>query len=266
MGARIELSVLEFDVLWEHLRLGAPPPVLDVASHGATLDERAELADQVWESLAQRELGWPGQVDDRVRIRLRMLAQPEWELDARIQLDARSPQTRALIAANRTDATVAIRHATRVRLHTVPAERIIREALALLPAHPPGTGTSITLPAQTLDAAAARAGTSPDALARALASQGLGHAEAQKIADVAGNVIRFGHFGAARTRRGEQRRRAGHVVSVYDTHQRRYLFTRKSSGGTPWVTLLPGTEAAVTRQLNELLAELGRPVDQPVTR
>jgi len=266
VGARIELSVLEFDVLWEHLRFGAPPAVLDIASHGATLDERAELADQVWESLAQRELGWPGQVNDRLQVRLRLLAQPEWELDARLQLSASGPPTRALIAANRIDAIVAIRHATRVRLHTAPAERIVREALALLPPHPPGTGTSITLPANVLDAAAARAGNSPDALARALAAHGLGHAEARKIADVAGNVIRFGHFGAARTRRGEQRRRAGHVVSVYDTHQHRYLFTRKPSAGTPWVTLLPGTEAAITRQLNELLAGLGRPVDLPVKR
>ncbi|HET9143228.1 ESX secretion-associated protein EspG [Actinophytocola sp.] len=256
--------MLEFDVLWEHLGLGVPPVVLDVASHGATLDERAALAEQVWESLAERGLGWPGQVDDRLRASLRMLVHSEWELDARLQLTTSGPPTRALIVANRADATVAIRHATRVRLQAAPADRIVREALALLPAHPPGTGRSITLPAQALDAAAARAGASPDALANALASQGLGHAEARTIADVAGNVIRFGHFGAARTRRGEQRRRAGHVVSVYDTHQRRYLFTRKPSSGTPWVTLLPGTEAALTRQLNELLAELGRPVDAPV--
>ena len=260
MGARTELSVLEFDVLWEHLRLGAPPPVLDLASHGATLDERAVLTGQVWESLAERDLGWPGQVNNRLRVGLRLLAQPEWELDARLQPTTGGPPTRALIAANHTDATVAIRHANRIRLHTAPAERIVREALSLLPPHPPGTGTSITLPAQVLDAAATRAGNSPDALARALLADGLGHAEARRIADVAGNVIRFGHFGAARTRRGEQRHRAGHVVSVYDTRQRRYLFTRKPSGGTPWVTLLPGNDAAITRQLDELLAELGRPV------
>lgn len=259
MGARIELSLLEFDVLWEHLQLGPMPPIFEIDSHGATLDERAELAEKVWESLAERELGWPGQVDDRLRYRLRTLAYPEWELDARLQLSTSGPLTKALIAANRSDATVAARHARRLRLYTVPAERINREALTLLGVHPPGTGPSITFPAQVLDAAAARAGSNPDALARGLLARGLSNAEAQKIADVAGNVIRLGHFGAARTPRGEQRRRAGHVVSVYDTHQHRYLFTRKPSGGTPWVTLVPGTDAAIMRQLDELLTELGQP-------
>jgi hypothetical protein len=257
VGARIDLSVLEFDVVWEHLQRGPTPPVLEIASHGATLDERAALAAKVWESLAERELGWPGQVEDRLRQRLHMLAHAEWELDGRLQLSSTGPMTKLLIAANRGTATVAIRESRRLSLHTVPVERIVRQAVTLLPAHQPGTGTSITVPAQVLDAAAVRAGNNPEALARALMSNGLGTAEARKIAQVAGGVIRFGHFGAARTRRLEQRQRADHVVSVYDTHQHRYLFTRKPSGDTAWVTLVPGTDAAVTRQLDELLSGLG---------
>lgn len=178
-------------------------------------------------------------------------------LDGRLQLSSTGSMTKLLIAANRGTAAVAIRESRRLSLHTVPVERIVRQAVTLLPAHPPGTGASITVPAQVLDAAAARAGKNSEALARALMSNGLGTAEARKIAEVAGGVIRFGHFGAARTRRFEQRQRADHVVSVYDTHRHRYLFTRKPSGGTAWVTLVPGTDAAVTRQLDELLAGLG---------
>ncbi|HCT81740.1 MAG TPA: ESX secretion-associated protein EspG [Micromonosporaceae bacterium] len=256
VGQTITLSALEYDVLWEHLQLGPFPPILEINSHGATLDERAQLTANVWESLAERELGWPNALDTRLQYRLRLLARPEWELDARLQLSATGPRTSALIAANHITATVAVLDAGRLTLRTVPADTITQQAVALLPPHPPGTGNSITLPADTLDAAAARAGSDPHAFAQALRQKGLGKSEAHKIADVAGNVIRFGHFGAARTPRFEKRRRANHIVSVYDTNQARYLFTRKPSSGRHWVTLVPGTEAAITRQLDELLGQL----------
>lgn len=256
MGDTIELSALEFDMLWEHLQLGLFPPILEVTSHGATLEERAELAAKAWTSLAERELGWPTRLDSR----LRLLAKPEWELDARLHFDTRGPRTSALIAANRATAVIAVLYADRLTLRTAPADRIRHQALALLPPHPPGTGASITFPAETLDAAAARAGNSSGTFARALRSLGLGISEARKIASVTGSVVRFGHFGAARTRKLEKRLRAGHVVSVYDSAVGRYLFTRKPSGGTNWVTLVPGTETAIIRQLDELLAELNRPI------
>jgi hypothetical protein len=258
VGQTIELSALEYDVLWEHLQLGPFPPILEINSHGATFAERARLTAGVWESLAERDLGWPNALDTRLQFRLRLLARPEWELDARLQLSATGPRTSALIAANRSTATVAVLDTGRLTLRTVPADTITQQAVALLPPHPPGTGNSITFPADTLDTAAARAGSNnPDALASALLAQGLGKSEAHKVADVADNVIRFGHFGAARTPRFDKRRRANHVVSVYDTTQARYLFTRKPSGGRHWVTLVPGTDAAITRQLDELLKQLG---------
>lgn len=256
MGETVELSALEYDIMWEHLRLGPFPPILDITSHGATLDERAELAAAAWESLAAKDLGWPGRVDPRLHRRLRLLSRPEWELDARLRLSTKGPRTSALIAAGNTDATVAVLGDGTLRLRTAPADRITHEAVSLLPPHPPGTGASITFPASLLDSAAARAGSNPDALARALLSAGLGKSEARKIADVAGNVIRFAHFGAARTPKLEKRRRANHVVSVYDTNAGRYLFTRKPTAEQLWVTLLPGTAATITRQLDELLGQL----------
>jgi hypothetical protein len=141
--------------------------------------------------------------------------------------------------------------ADRLRLHTVPRDRISHAALALLPEHKPGSGNSITIPAQTLDSAA-RAGNDPAAFAKALAALGVGPNEANKIVHVTANVSRYAHFGAARTPPQGRRRRAGYVVSVYDTTHGRYLFTRRHH----WVTLLPGAEAAILRQLNELVTEL----------
>lgn len=52
VGDTIELSTLEFDVLWEHLQLGPFPTVLEFDQHGFTRDERAELTAKAWESLA----------------------------------------------------------------------------------------------------------------------------------------------------------------------------------------------------------------------
>jgi ESX secretion-associated protein EspG len=259
VGETIELSVLEFDVLWEHFRLGPLPPVLEINSHGATHGERAELTAKAWATLAERDLARPGKPDSRLGPRLGVLARPGWEVDARIHRQPGQPRTSALIATVGRAAVIAVLDADRLTLRTAPADRLAHHAVALLPPHRPGTGASITLPADTLDAAGARAGDNPDALARALESQGLGRAEARKIAEVAGGVTRFTQLGAARTRPHEPRRRAGHVVSVYDTTTGRYLFTRKPGVGRRWVTLIPGPDTAIVRQLAELLAELNRP-------
>jgi hypothetical protein len=259
VGETIELSALEFDVLWEHFRLGPFPPVLEINSHGATHGERAELTAKAWQSLADRGLARPGQPDPRLAPRLRALARPEWEVDARIHRLPPQPRTSALIATNGRGAVIAVLDAGRLTLRTVPADRLAHHALALLPPQRPGTGASITLPADPLDAAAARAVSNPDPLARALEAQGLGRAEARKIAEVSSGVTGFTQLGAARTRPHEPRRRASHVVSVYDTTTGRYLFTRKPGAGRMWVTLVPGPDPIVLRQLTELLAELNRP-------
>jgi hypothetical protein len=267
VGDTIELSVLEFDVLWEHLRLGPFPTVLDINPHGATRAERADLSATAWTALEHRGLAQPTPPESGptarslvphpvLANRLRLLARPEWELDARIDRPTAEPRTTALIATRRTQAVVAQLHPDRLILRTAPADRLAHEALALLPPHPPGAGASITLPATVLDEAAARAGSNPTALIRALESRGVGHPESRKIAEVSAGVTRFAHLGAARTRPPHPRRRAPYVVSVYDTTTGRYLFTRKPSGGRMWVTLIPATDVAILRQLSELLAEL----------
>lgn len=258
MGERIELSRLEFDVLWEHLELGSLPTVLDMPRHGATVEERNVLSKQAWKSLADKKLGWPGQVESTVERRLRRLVRPEWELDARLWLTEAGPRTSALIAAARSVATVAVLDAERLTLAAAPTHRITREAVALLPPHPPGTGGSITVPADVLDAAAARAGSNPSALRRVLHARGVGKGEARKITEASTGIIRLGHFGAAHTPATGKRIRAGHAVSVYDSQHGRYLFTRKPSGDQWWITLLPGTDAAILRQLDELLDTLRR--------
>lgn len=258
MGRRIQLSWLEYDFLWEHFQLGQRKPILNIDSHGHTFAQRAELRAEAWASLAARGLSTPGDFDRELHRRLALLAHPEWEVDARLHLSATGPRTSALIAANGSRAVLGLLEPNRLTLTRVSPVGLAQVAAALLPPHPPGTGTSITLPVDTLDACAARAGSSRDAMRRGLISAGLGKAEARKIVDVAGHTIRCGHFGAARTPPHEKRVRGDHVVSVYDNAEGRYLFTRRSSGDRQWMTLVPATDAAVVRQINELLTALAR--------
>jgi len=247
MSGRISLSWLEYDVLWEHLRLGVFRPVLSVPSPGRTEGERAELRAKAWASLAAKAID-----KDRLVRLLTRLAHPEWELDARMQLTRTGPRTTVLIARAGRHATVAVLNDDELRLWSAKADEVVTEATYLMPTHPAGTGGSITLPTTALDQAASKAGADPERFTRVLSSQGLVKSEARRLAGVLGNVIRLAHFGAAHTAPGEARRRASHVVSVYDDPEGRYLFTRKKD----WVTLVPGTEAALVRQLNELLASI----------
>lgn len=257
-SGRFELSWPEYDFLWEHLELGPHKPVLNIDSHGYTFDERAELRAETWKSLARKGFGEPGSVHPVLERCLTVLARPEWELDARLHLSTDGPRTSALIGANGSRAAVGVLDATTFTVWPTAPTGLARAAVDLLPPHPPGNGVSITLPAETLDRSAARAGTDADALRRALVSKGLGKEEARKLSEVVGHVIRFGHFGAAHTPRHATRDRADQVVSFYDSPLGRYLFSRRPSNGQQWVTLTPGTASAITGQLDELLTGLAR--------
>jgi hypothetical protein len=256
---RFALSRQEYDFLWEHLGLDRRPPILDINSHGHTLDERAELRAEAWASLADKGFGKPGGFHSDLENSLRALARPEWELDARLHLSADGPRTSVLIGRSGSTAAAGMLDTEHLTVWPVSPTGLVRALIGMLPPHPPGTGVSITLPADTLDACAARAGADADAFRRALASEGLASDEARKIADVAGRVIRFGHIGAAHTPRHGKRVRADHVVSFYDDPSNRYLFSRRPTGGRPWVTLAPGTPNAITQQVTELLGTLGGP-------
>lgn len=256
MSGRFTLSWAEYDFLWEHLELGRRPPVLDVNSHGRTFDEREELRAAAWKSLADKGFGAPNNVDPDLRSCLRVLARPEWEVDGRLHLSSDGPRTSVLVGSTRTRAAVGVLDAEHLTVWRTAPTGLARAMVARLPAHPPGHGVSITLPAETLDRCAARAGGDAGALRRALVSAGLGKEEASKIVTVLGEVVRFGHLGAAHTPRHGDRARAGHVVSFYDNPAGRYLFTRRPSGDALWVTLAPGTTDAITWQVDELLRGL----------
>ncbi|GDY33959.1 ESX secretion-associated protein EspG [Gandjariella thermophila] len=260
--SRFVLSRLEYDLAWEALGLGEYPTVLTIDSHGHTMDERRELARRAWESLAAKGLAHrPGALDPDLADALTVLARPEWEVDARLRLDPHGPMLRALAASHgRTGVLATLTHEELV-VEPIPETALARAVMGLLPPHPLPKSRSVSIPAEALDRAAAQAGESRSRLEAALRDQGVPWADAQKIGEVLGNVVRMGQFGAAhRSRRHGmlgRRERGPYVVSVYDTPTGRWQFTRRPSGdGRPWSTLAPADHQRLTHAVAELLGRL----------
>ena len=249
----IAISALEFDVLWEHLRLAEMPLVLRVPSPGRTYTERRELIASAWQSLGQRGLCHRLSVADRLANLLRLLESPDQEIDGRF---GATKGVRLLVAATADEAVFALLTKHGLTLSEIPVTGLAREALAALPYVPAGPGESITIRAADLDAAATNA-PNPDAFELALRQRGQSARDATTLRRMLGNVRRQGQFGAsARTRRGH-RRRAPHVIGFFDTEAGRYLQLRQTTtDGVAWSTISPADTRLLTTQLGDLLASV----------
>jgi hypothetical protein len=101
----VEISALEFDVLWEHFYgVDQMPLVLKVPSPGKTDEERKRIVRSVWDGLARRGLGTP--VDPHpVLVRLlNVLRRPDREIDGRLWVGG---ELRVLVAATGDEAVLA---------------------------------------------------------------------------------------------------------------------------------------------------------------
>ncbi|SDG87534.1 EspG family protein [Lentzea fradiae] len=258
---RFVLSRLEFDLCWDHLRLGEYPTILSIPSHGATFDERRALLHDAWQSLAHKGLVDRGRLDPDLAGRLTLLARPEREVDARLRLDD-GPRVRAVAAVRRRYAVLAVLTADALVVQDVDESALASSVVSLLPPHATSKSRSISLPSADLDRAAEAAGESATRLENALREHGLARQDAQKVSSVLGNVIRMGQFGTAyrEMRNGApgKRHRGPYVVSFYDTPEGRWQFTRRPSGdGREWSTLAPADHSRLTHSVSELLGCLG---------
>ncbi len=246
----ITISALEFDVLWEHLRLAEMPLVLRVPSPGRTYTERRALVAQAWESLADRGLGRQLSVADRLAHLLRLLEYPDREIDGRF---GATKGVRLLVAATGDHAVFALLAKRGLTLSEIPVTGLAREALAALPSVPAGPGESITMRADDLDAAA-RA-TSAESFELALCRRGLSVRDAGVLRTMLSDVRRQGQFGAAARNRWGHRRRAPHVIGFFDTVAGRYLQLRQTApDGVAWSTISPADTRLLINQLSDLLA------------
>ncbi|GDY29154.1 ESX secretion-associated protein EspG [Gandjariella thermophila] len=249
----ITISALEFDVLWEHLRLAVMPLVLRVPSPGKTHTERAGLVRRTWEGLSARGLGREVAPDPTLVELLTLLDRPEREVDGRIWLGR---SVRLLAAAKGESAVLAVLTGDALTLRYASAEGLPREALSVLPAAHAGPGHSVTLPSADLDAAAAEAST-PEELEKALRGRGVRADDARTLAAMVTDAGNRGQFGAAARDRFGRRVRGERVVAFFDTPKGRYVQMRREfPGGTPWSTISPADPRRLHQHVSELYGEV----------
>lgn len=255
----ITLSALEFDVLWEHLRLGALPLVVKVPSPGKTFEERAEIETRVWAGLEARGLGRPVEVNQDIADMLGVLSRPEREVDVRAYVGR---DVRVLAASAGDGAAVAELSDGSVTLRQVSASGLPSAALAVLPARPAGPGQSVTLRTAEFEAAANGAGGTREGFGQALLAGGLRSDDAAALAEMIKDVTHMGNFGAAARDRLGRRHRADRVVSFFDTDDGRYVQVRRpADDGTLWTTISPADLRKLTHHVGELLDEVVEEAD-----
>lgn len=246
----VDLSTLEFDVLWEHYHGEAQMPlVLRVPSPGRTDEERKRIVRGVWDGLAGRGLGSPVDAHPQVTHLLSLLRKPDREIDGRLWL---GDEVRLLTATTGDEAVLAVLSNGRLTLRPADATGLPRFALSVLPPVQAGPGQSITLPTADFEAAAKEA-RKQEELAVALRGRGVRAGDAQTLADMIGDIVNRGQYGSASRDRWGRRVRANRVISFFDTEAGRYLQVRREAPDTePWTTISPANPRRLLQHLTEL--------------
>ena len=249
----LDLSTLEFDVLWEHYHgVAQMPLVLRVPSPGRTDDERRRIVRGVWDGLANRGLGTPVDAHPGLTHLLSLLRKPDREIDGRLWFDG---EVRLLAAATGDEAVLAVLSKGRLTLRPAEATGLPRFALSVLPEAQAGPGQSITLPTADFEAAAKEA-RKQEELAAALRDRGVRAGDAQTLAEMIGDIVNRGQFGSAGRDRWGRRARARRVISFFDTEDGRYLqIRRESEDSEPWTTISPANSRRLLQHLTELHEE-----------
>ncbi|KAA2260131.1 ESX secretion-associated protein EspG [Solihabitans fulvus] len=252
----ISLSALEFDVLWEHLDLGPMPLVVKVPSPGKTYAERHELERQAWHGMESKGLGRAVDLDPELDHLVRMLARPQREVDGRIWI---GHSVRVLAVANGDYGAVATLSQGQLTLRRAGGSGLPSAVVGELPAHPAGTGHSVTLRSVDLDDAVKQADGTPKGLENALRGRGVREGDAETLVKMFTGLTHTGNFGAAARDKWGKRHRAERVVAFFDTENGRYLQQRRSSNGSePWSTFSPVDTRRLSHQVDELLTEAVR--------
>jgi len=252
----ITLSAEEFDVLWERLDLGPMPLVIKVPSPGRTHRERAELERRVWQGVGARGLGGPTGLHPELDHLLRMFFRPEREVDGRVWVGR---SVRVLAVANGDRGAVATLADDRLAFRRTAGSGLPSAVLAALPAHPAGTGHSVTMPSADLEAAVRDSDGSPKGLENSLRSYGVRQEDAAALVKMFTSLVHTGNFGAAARDKYGKRCRPDRVVAFFDTEEGRYLQQRRTSNGSaPWSTFSPTDSRRLGHQVAELLGEAVR--------
>lgn len=256
-GTRHVLTDVEFDLLWDELRLGPTPVVLRLRSPGRTRAERARVAAEGLRGLRERGLAGPSGPDpDLVRL-LGLLAAPQRQLELRAWFGY---PVRADAAERDGDGVLALRRDRTVVLSAggSPAHAVV-SALPVLVA---GPGPAVTLPTATL--AAMLTDTPCGDVVTALTELGTDPHDAAVLGRVLRGPAHRGQVTAVvYDRWGGPHRPVPHVT-LLDSPGGRYRLTRRAGAdGTEWSTVAPVDPRGLHALLAELLDTAAEQLDTP---
>lgn len=250
----VELSAAEVKVCWQQLQLDELPIVIDVPGLGRTEAERRHIVAQALDGLRERGLIGDHGIHPELADILHTLARYQWAVEAWLLLDR---PVRGIAACRGETGALAILEANRLRLTRCASHSLLGE-LVRVAGVTAGPGRSVTVRAESLDAAALTAGRDMRRLADDLTRRGERHEDAHDLARMCTDHDRLGQLGAlVRDHLGRQS--AGRrVVGLHSTPRGWYSQLRRPGHGGTFVTVTPASADVVTTQLRDLLNETRR--------
>jgi hypothetical protein len=244
------LSTREFDVLWDGLGLRHKPYPLDVPSVGRTLEERAELAEEVNRDLAARGLATGGRLAEKLAGQLRLLAEHDLSVDAVGHLGG---PVRAVAACDRRSGVLAVLGEDQLWLVEIRPTALARSVVEVLPANQAGPGRAMSVPYRALVAATAPSSEDGHPFAAAdddriaMVRAGMSTQDAAELTELANSRRAGGQFGGA-----HRRRRWPTVITWFDTPRGRYLAVRDGE----WMSLTPADNDRIAARIDQALSEV----------
>jgi hypothetical protein len=255
MTPDFELTAREFDFVWSHLDLGDMPYPVDVPSNGSTMEERAELREQTFESLRDKGIIRDDHVTPKLAELLRVLAEPKTSVDTVGYGDG---PIRGLAASDGTVAALASYARGAVAFAAIRPTALATSIVEVLPPGDAGAKVAIRVPHTALRKAASGededdpfgGGDERDILM----ANGVSDEDATTLIELADRRVRGGQFGvtttgkATRLRQGT-RTRAKTMITWFDTGDGRYLMVHDGT----WVSVGPADDARIAHRIGELI-------------
>ncbi|OLF07558.1 hypothetical protein BLA60_26950 [Actinophytocola xinjiangensis] len=242
----IQLSSIEFFLVWTSLGLGDPPVPLEVTHVGRTSASRAGMADEASRALAARDLGTVDEPARDLALVLRQLAGDGLTLDLRV-LGSGSPLVGYATAGER-GAAVAARVDGEIRVGSVRAGAVAGDLLASLPPARAGTGRPANIPLVEYENACAEAQRDGvTGFTRALHDAGVRQEDVSVLVKALTTRRGGGQLGASY--RGS---RAPGLLTWLDGEDGRYALRRHGV----WLTVTPADLARLTSMAEEMVEDL----------
>jgi hypothetical protein len=240
------LTAVEFDVLWEWLRLGATPVVLRMDSPGHSGAARARIVGRGWQALRERSLAdASGPHPELVRL-LNLLARPAAQLELRMW---RGHSMRAVAAGRGNSSALAVRQDETVTLSACTG--LASALVDVLPPAPAGPGRAVTVPAAVIDSAAGTPEPAAPGAGPSIDTQML-----ELVLRRSDGRTHRAQIAALAADRCGMLRRLPKIVGILDTAAGRYQLTKVTTAdGDEWTTLAPADGHQLRQRAADLLAE-----------